>query len=81
MPLATTRQVSIKQNVNTHMGHFGEVASWQVRRNGPYYHTLSHTILTQHLRIVKAYKALRRRKVTSSSPPADARRRCLAAAP
>jgi hypothetical protein len=26
-----TELVSIKQNFNTHMGHFGEMASWQMR--------------------------------------------------
>jgi hypothetical protein len=28
---ANTPVWSIKQNVNTHMGHFGEMASWQMR--------------------------------------------------
>jgi len=26
-----TPMISIKRNVNTHMGHYGEMASWQMR--------------------------------------------------
>ena len=28
---AGTPMVSIKRNFNTHMGHYGEMASWQMR--------------------------------------------------
>ena len=30
-PFLFSQLVSIKRNNNTHMGHFGEMASWQMR--------------------------------------------------